>query len=834
MKLIMKYLFTLLVGLTSWLIHAQVLIYEDHFDDGILSVGDNPAGYTMTLGDSTFQITGNGAAGPWTAMSYSTHNGAGTPTLIDASGSPKLYIRARGENTPSLRIDFQDETGYVTNLSPIELMLNDNYSIYEYDFTDRLSDGAYGGTPCSVSPCPVDPAAIQGIVLFVNAPNGGYSGTIDIDWISIGAPIGDVDFVPHDIRYNQVSYATDRQKLVSIASALPFSDLAYSVYEAGGTTPILEGVVNNGAFWGASQEYVGTVDISAINEPGNYRFETEQSAINFTISSHGYDDLCEASIKYYYYNRASQELTPEFAGPWARPLGHPDDEVLVHFSAASPSRPTGTVISSPKGWYDAGDYNKYIVNSGISTYTLLAAYEHYPEYYNSLSIDIPEQGGDLPDLLDEIIWNLDWMLSMQDPSDGGVYHKLTGLNFSGIVMPHQYNLDRYVVQKSTSAALNLAAVTAVAARIFAGFENVKPGYSEELLAAARDAYAWAKANPTTYYNQPANVSTGQYGDNNVSDEFAWAASELFITTGEAIYKADINESQIGNGVPSWQYTAPLALISLSQHRDALGTDVDTDIIENKLLATANALRAATGQSPMRVAMGMSNGDFVWGSNGQAGNQIMLLIRAYELTADESYLNAAHLAMDYLLGRNGTGFCYVSGFGDNAPRRPHHRPSEADAVNDPVPGMVAGGPNPGRQDGCPGYIGTAPASSYVDSWCSYASNEVTINWNAPMAYSINALRFYQTGLPTAVEESTPVAVEVLSVIPNPGRNTVYLPQIDGSQNQDIEIVNLAGQVLYSRQNVSTQQIDVTNLKPGMYIFRLSEEGKIAIAKWVKVN
>jgi len=112
--------------------------------------------------------------------------------------------------------------------------------------------------------------------------------------------------------------------------------------------------------------------------------------------------------------------------------------------------------------------------------------------------------------------------------------------------------------------------------------------------------------------------------------------------------------------------------------------------------------------------------------------------------------------------------------------------------------------------------------------------VTINWNAPMAYAINALQFYQTGLPTSAEELKPMEVQALSIIPNPGRNTVYLPQINESLNQDIEIINLSGQVLYREQNVSAQHIDVSNLNAGVYIFRLSENKKISVSKWVKID
>src|SRR5690606_4601775 len=140
---------------------------------------------------------------------------------------------------------------------------------------------------------------------------------------------------------------------------------------------------------------------------------------------------------------------------------HPDTEVEVHASAASADRPAGTVISAPRGWYDAGDYNKYIVNSGISTWTLLAALEHFPTFWRQRDVNIPESGDAVPDLLDEARWNLLWMLDMQDPADGGVYHKLTTLRFGGMEMPERDTARRYVVQKTTAATLDFAAVMAM-------------------------------------------------------------------------------------------------------------------------------------------------------------------------------------------------------------------------------------------------------------------------------------------------------------------------------------------------------------------------------------
>ncbi len=830
----MKALLILILNLSVLICLSQSVVYEDNYDSGYLSVSNPPAGYAIDIVDEAFQIVGNGNASPWASMNYMMHDDGSSPSIINASASPKLYIRAKGSGQPEVRIDFQDQSGYMTNLEPVDITLNENYNVYELDYSNHLNDGAFGG-PCPVSPCPVDPANIQGLLLFVDAADGGYEGTIDIDWITVGAPLdGAVVTVEHEIRYNQVTYLTGQRKIISVVADSPFENLEYRIFGESSGTPIMTNSVTGNSRWQPSQEYVANVDISAIDQPGNYTFETALESIEFMVSEDGYEDLCEASLKYYYYNRASQELTSEYAGSWSRPLGHPDQEVIVHASAASESRPTGTIISSPKGWYDAGDYNKYIVNSGISTYTLLAAYEHYPDYYNNLSIDIPEQNNDLPDILDEIIWNLDWMLTMQDPEDGGVYHKLTGLNFSGIIMPHQYNLDRYVVQKSTAAALNFAAVTAVAARIFSEFEAIKPGYSDKLLSASESAYTWAKSNPSAYYVQPSNVNTGEYGDSNVQDEFQWAASELYITTRNSLYLTDININQIGNGIPSWQYTAPLALISLANHGEDLGNDIDIDVINNRLLQTANQLRGTVALTPLRVAMGLNDNDFIWGSNGHAANQIMILIRAYELEDDLSYLQAAYIAIDYLLGRNGTGYCYISGFGELSPLKPHHRQSQSDNFSIPVPGMLAGGPNPDQQDGCSNYIGNLPANSYVDSWCSYASNEVTINWNAPLAYVVNALHFYQNGISSSVQEVSRNETYALQVLPNPGSNTVYLPQIREGSNQELQIYSQSGQVVLQLSSTLSPYIDVSQLAKGIYICRLIDQDKIYTTRWLKVD
>ena len=820
-----KYLFIICFSIN--LIHSQV-IYSDNFDEGILKF-QATSSYTPSLSNNIVTIQGDGSAGAYAAFSYELHN-SGTNSNVNIASSPKVFIKAKGTDLPSIRIDLLDSGEFVTNLSAQTVRLSDTFEIYELDYSNSLLDGGYGG-PCDPgdAPCPVDASSIKNLVFFVNAAAGAYDGSIEIEWISLGAPY---EALPppsaYDIRYNQVGYLTGREKLININALSGFSNKAYAVYDDQDNL-VLSGTTGTASIWNDASEYTAAVDVSAIDTPGEYRFVIDEMEITFNVSNDGYQNIREEVFKYYYYNRASTALTTSYAGAYARNSGHSDTNVIVHQSAASPQRPTGTIISASKGWYDAGDYNKYIVNSGISTYTLLAAYEHYSSYYDATTFSIPEQGGDLPDILDETIWNLDWMLDMQDPNDGGVYHKLTGLGFSGKIMPDAYNLDRYVVQKSTSAALNFAAVTAVASRIFANFESQKPGYSAQLIQAAKDAYDWAKANPTDYYIQPSDVQTGQYDDTTVTDEFQWAAVELFITTGESTYKNDIDISQITEGIPNWQFTAPLPLISIAHHQASLSGDINVAAANAKLLSIATNVKSKVDTSPMRISM--STNDYVWGSNGTTGNQLLMLIRAYELTDDESYLNAAFTGMDYIFGRNGTGYSYVTGFGDNQVIDPHHRISTADNVSMPLPGMIVGGPHATPRTDCTNYPNNFPASSFVDDWCSYSTNEVTINWNAPLVYSMHALHFYQSDFLLDVED--PITnIETnndISIFPNPASNTLTIKSFNSNTASNLTIFSIEGKKLLSRSiTTSNEEVNVSNYSKGFYLVQI-DNGKNTVSK-----
>jgi len=507
--------------------------------------------------------------------------------------------------------------------------------------------------------------------------------------------------------------------------------------------------------WDYSGEEVQTFDISAVKAPGTYRLFRggEYVGTPIVVGKNVYDGLVKAVLKWFYYQRSSMALEPQYAGKWARAAGHKDDKVIIYGSdKATGGKGAGKTIKSQRGWYDAGDYGKYIVNSGITVFTLLEIYEHFPKYVDSLKWNIPREFPKYPELLEEVRYNLDWMLTMQD-KDGGVYHKVTTLKFGGSVLPENDIAPRYAIIKNVTASLDFAAVMAQASVVY---RNIDKAYADKMLKAAESAYAWAKKNPEAFYKQPDDVQTGSYmpGDENGKDEFRWAAAELFRAKVAAGAKADKATAAYQEDLKANAFTPDGAwwgnVNMLAAFRVALDSaDFDAELVaaaKKVVLNEANNLRAVGDTSAYRLpAFPWS---WNWGSNSAMANNGIVLVHAYLLTGDKSYLDGAQQCLDYLLGKNPQDITYVTGFGYRSPHNPHHRPSESDMVDDPVPGMLVGGPHLGKQDinldgkenwKCPNYAAAdKPALAYIDNRCSYATNEVAINWNAPLAYLAAAL------------------------------------------------------------------------------------------------
>jgi endoglucanase len=535
---------------------------------------------------------------------------------------------------------------------------------------------------------------------------------------------------PATTRMTCFGFYTNGSKRIVVKDA---PDSLFQIRDSAGTV-VFTGTLGAPSLWAPSGETVRIADFSSLKTIGTgslYLNNVKASGGDFIISPQPLRALSIATLKAYYYQRSSTPLPAAYAGTWARAAGHPDTAVIVHSSAGS-----GT-ISSPKGWYDAGDYGKYIINSGITVYTLLALYEHFPAFMSSLSLTIPESNNTVPDILDEVRWNLDWMLTMQ-ASDGGVYSKLTPLQFDGFIMPDQSIANRYVFMKTTPAALDFAAVMALSSRLYSPFDGT---FAAQCLEAAKKAYAWAIENPSVKYVQPSTCNTGEYGDEVFSDEFFWASAELARATRSSEYTRHLVSPTPSGAIPIWPNVSTLGLYTILTNMQAFPTRL-VDTARAHILYTADylLLRQQSG-----YGISMDSNDFYWGSNHVAASQGVLLLYAYYLTGKNKYLTAAEQQMDYLTGKNPFGRCFITGLGRLPPLHPHHRISDADGISAPVPGFLVGGPNPNREDSVScGAYGGKPAFSWLDDVCSYATNEVAINWNAPLAYCASALEAVHRG------------------------------------------------------------------------------------------
>jgi endoglucanase len=553
--------------------------------------------------------------------------------------------------------------------------------------------------------------------------------------------------ITNQIRANQVGYYPNSTKIAVITGKA--RSYSFCIVSADGKDTLYDGLTGREAKSTNSSTTTRIADFSSFRQTGDFmlRVDGVKQSLPVYIRNDAYSGLGKAVLKGFYYQRSSIALEEKYAGKWSRAAGHPDTVVFIHPAAVIDDRPGGITISSPGGWYDAGDYNKYIVNCGITMGTLLSAYEDFSDYFDTLRTNIPESDDNVPDILNEILYNLRWMFTMQDPYDGGVYHKCTNAEFDGMVMPGVAKSIRFVVPKSTAATLDFAAVMAQAARVFRKFKAQFPRLADSCLRASSDAWYWAVKNPKVEYDQarinrearPA-INTGAYGDKQFEDEWMWAAAEMFITSKNKMF-FEVVEQNLRDSVslPSWNNVRMLAYYSLLRHHENLPKDTGNvaEFMTKRILKLADDYRAHVSANAFATVMGQSKRDFVWGSNSVAANQGILLVNAYFLSGDEKYIEAAMTNLDYLLGRNATGYCFVTGFGTKSALHPHHRQSVADGIKEPVPGLLVGGPNPGRQDKCR-YPFTDPETAYVDDDCAYASNEIAINWNAPMVYLVNAI------------------------------------------------------------------------------------------------
>lgn len=572
------------------------------------------------------------------------------------------------------------------------------------------------------------------------------------------------------IRVHQIGYFPEGAKVAIAVNVIADSFLVRNLEDQ---SVAWRGQLGPASLWRPGAEVARWADFSALRTEGYFRLEVPGVAYStpFKISHELYLTPFYHVLRSFYFQRASTDIPEEFGGVWARSFGHADTGLRYHPDLGKPADARRDV---PRGWYDAGDYGKYVVNSGVTMGWMQSFALIWPSLVPDGFSNIPESGSGISDFLDELRWQMHWMFTMQD-DDGGVFFKVTPLNFEGTVMPTPNGTrEMLIIGKSTTSALNFAAVMAQASRLW---RPIDEAYADSCLNVARRAWEWAVANPNIPYRQGqaglpfANVRTGEYGDNNFSHEFFWAGVELFLSTGENSYRERVISS-MPNSVATAGWANPSAIgffsLALSDNpRDSALAATARRLI----ISSADGLMAEINSSPYALY----NMDFNWGSNGTIAGVIGHLIITHRLTNNQEYLHGAVKIADYFFGKNPLNLTYITGMGFHSVQRPHSRYMEADSVAEPVPGFIAGGANTQASgDAALSAVinaGCAPAACYTDVYASYASNEVAINWQAPLLFALGGLQA-ELGGSDSLHRNNYERVQLAVMTSGPGTVSVY--------------------------------------------------------------
>lgn len=552
------------------------------------------------------------------------------------------------------------------------------------------------------------------------------------------------------VRVNQVGYLPGFAKTATVLTAAT-APLDWKLTDGHGKT-IATGKTRPFGDDRSSGEHVQQIDFSSVRTRGTgLRLKVgADGSYPFAIGDDVYRRLKYDALSFFYLQRSGIAIKMPYAGApaYERAAGHPGDKSVPCVAFA----PCAYTVDASGGWYDAGDQGKYVVNSAISVWTLQNEYEVLSRLGSTAGdfadgkMKIPETENGRPDLLDEARFNLEFMLRMQVPAGqphaGMAHQRIHGERWSDLpTMPGEDTIKRFVHPVSTAATYDLAAAAAQGARLW---RKLDPGFAARCLTVAETAFAAAKKNPTIYA-EPLGQGGGAYGDSNLTDEPYWAAAELFVTTSKATYKDELTRSpfhhaktiEATGGTLGWDHVVALGKITLAEVPNGLG---EAEIAEQRqgLITAADRFLATLDKRGYRMPAS-SDSTYIWGSNAGVMNAGLVLGTAYFLTKEAKYANGTIDCMDYLLGRNPLVKSYVAGYGTNALRNPHHRVwahQKNPALPEAPPGAVSGGPNSLLQDprirklgmsGCP------PQTCYTDHIESYSTNEVAINWNAPLAW-----------------------------------------------------------------------------------------------------
>ncbi len=530
------------------------------------------------------------------------------------------------------------------------------------------------------------------------------------------------------IRLNTVGYLPGAEKQASIA--LPGTN--FTVIRRSDGATVFQGKITGPIWDPQTRERLYTADFSKLKQPGDYQLEVPGLARSapFHVAADVYREPFYVVMRGFYLWRCGTAVSATYQGTtFAHDICHTNDAWLDYVGGGH------TQKDGTKGWHDAGDYNKYVVNAGITVGSLFRAWEDFGPQIQTVRLDLPESGGALPDFLAEIKWEMDWVLTMQAP-DGSVYHKLSTIHFGNFIPPEAETTDRYFTPWGSEATADFVAMTAQAARIFRPYD---PAFADRCLQAAQLSYRFLQAHPEYHQADQAGFTTGLYEINvpnhrlnGAPQNRLWAAAELWETTGspDVLHDLEARVKTVHGQVSldfDWDETKDLGLLTYLFSERSGRDPALVKLVRKNLLATADKIVQDGQHDAYARPLGSR---YYWGDNGGVARQAIILIAADRATRHKIswfssrsvYRDTCLDALNHLFGRNYYGRSFVTGLGFQPPMHPHDRRDMGEYLNHPWPGYLVGGANP-------------KATDWHDQQSDFRTNEIALNWNSALVYAL---------------------------------------------------------------------------------------------------
>lgn len=469
-------------------------------------------------------------------------------------------------------------------------------------------------------------------------------------------------------------------------------------------------------------------NFSNVLQPGKYRIEAQivGKSYDFEISANPYQNIANDLLKFFSYQRCAYTLDPS----WSFDLSH----VACHDTAAIVYDDQTRVIDVNGGWHDAGDYGRYVETGTKSAIDLMLAYYSNPSFFGDNSL-MPESGNEVPDILDEARFEIEWLMKMQ-ADWGGVYSKAVTQTFAGNISPDKDMQRIYVMPAETATTADFISTMAIASVVY---KEIDPVFAQSCL--DKTFKSWDNLTNTlelVEFTNPQDFSAGDYRDDKDFDERFFAGIAMWFATGDEQYldyaKSIYSTEKTASNGTSWRDVGGYGSYLFLRSKEANEHGDFYESIKQDFKNESDRIMSIIDTDGYQTSLE----NYPWGSNGYIANNGIMLMFAYDIFNDMSYKQGAVEQLNYILGKNSLNMSFVSGYGNNAPKNIHHRLVKAKKTF--MKGALVGGPDNDREDGITQKMNpnTPPAKVYCDEYLSFSSNEVTIYWNSALIYLISRI------------------------------------------------------------------------------------------------